>query len=43
MITQNIRDFLLKKNIKKIINYNDVDKLDEDEKNHLYSIGKKCI
>ena len=43
MITKNIRDILLKINKKEIINYSDVDKLDEDEKNHLYNIGKKCI
>ena len=41
MITKNIRDILLKINKKEIINYSDVDKLDEDEKNHLYNIGKK--
>ena len=42
MITKNIRDILLKKNkIIIIINYSYVDKLDEDEKNHLYNIGKK--
>ena len=32
MITKNIRDILLKINKKEIINYSDVDKLDEDEK-----------
>ena len=41
MITKNIRDILLKINKKEIINYSDVDKLDENEKNHLYNIGKK--
>ena len=41
MITKNIRDILLKLNKKEIINYSDVDKLDENEKNHLYNIGKK--
>jgi hypothetical protein len=41
MITKNIRDILLKINKKEIIKYSDVDKLDEDEKNHLYNIGKK--
>jgi hypothetical protein len=41
MITKNIRDILLKINKKEIINYSDVDKLDENEKNYLYNIGKK--
>ena len=41
MITKNIRDILLKISKKEIITYSDVDKLDEDEKNHLYNIGKK--
>ena len=41
MITKNIRDILLKIIKKEIINYSDVDKLDENEKNHLYNIGKK--
>ena len=41
MISKNIRDILLKINKKEIINYSDVDKLDENEKNHLYNIGKK--
>ena len=41
IITKNIRDILLKINKKEIINYSDVDKLDQDEKKHLYIIGKK--
>jgi hypothetical protein len=41
MISKNIRDILLKINKKEIINYSDVDKLDENEKNDLYNIGKK--
>ena len=41
MISKNIRDILLKINKKEIINYSDVDKLNEDEKNNLYNIGKK--
>jgi hypothetical protein len=41
MITQNIRHIISNNKYKKNKNYNDVDKLDEDEKNHLYSIGKK--
>jgi hypothetical protein len=41
MITKNIRDILLKINKKEIINYSDVDKLDENKKNHLYNLGKK--
>ena len=41
VITKNIRDILLKINKGETINYNDVDKLDEEEKNHLYNIGKK--
>ena len=32
MITKNIRDILLKINKKEIINYSDVDKLDEKKK-----------
>jgi hypothetical protein len=41
MISKNIRDILLKINKKEIINYSDVDKLTENEKNELYNIGKK--
>ena len=40
MNTKNIRD-ILKNKYKKIINYSYVDKLDENEKNHLYNIEKK--
>jgi hypothetical protein len=42
MISKNIRDILLKINKKEIINYSDVDKLDENKKKKfLYNIGKK--
>ena len=43
MISKHIRDILLKINKREFINYSDVDKLDENEKNYLYNIGKKCI
>ena len=41
MITKNIRDILLKINKNETIKYSDVDKLDEDEKDQLYELGKK--
>ena len=40
-ITKNIRDILLKLNKNEIINFNDVDKLNTEEKDQLYMIGKK--
>jgi hypothetical protein len=40
-ITNIIKDILLKLNKKEPISFNDVDKLNEQEKNQLYTIGKK--
>ena len=40
-ITKNIRDILLKLNKDETINFSDVDKLNTDEKDQLYMIGKK--
>jgi hypothetical protein len=40
-ITNNIKDILLKLNKKEPISFKDVDKLNEQEKNQLYTIGKK--
>ena len=40
-ITKNIRDILLKLNKNEIINFSDVDKLNTEEKDQLYMIGKK--
>jgi hypothetical protein len=40
-ITNNIKDILLKLNKKEPITFKDVDKLNEQEKNQLYTIGKK--
>jgi hypothetical protein len=40
-ITNNIKDILLKLNKKEPISFKDVDKLNEQEKNQLYMIGKK--
>ena len=40
-ITNNIKDILLKLNKKEPITFKDVDKLNEQEKNQLYMIGKK--
>ena len=40
-ITNNIKDILLKLIKKEPISYKDVDKLNEQEKNQLYTIGKK--
>ena len=39
----NIRDIILRINKGEIINFYDVDKLDEDEKKHVYNIGKNYI
>jgi len=39
-ITNNIKDVLLKLNKKEPISFKDVDKLNEQEKNQLYTIGK---
>jgi hypothetical protein len=41
VISTNIRDILLKLNKGETINFKDVDKLSIDEKNQLYTIGKK--
>jgi len=41
IITKNIRDILLKLNKNEIINFSDVDKLNTEEKDQLYMIGKK--
>jgi hypothetical protein len=41
VISTNIRDILLKLNKGETINYKDVDNLTIDEKNQLYTIGKK--
>jgi hypothetical protein len=38
---KNIRDILLKLNKNEIINFSDVDKLNTEEKDQLYMIGKK--
>ena len=43
IITKNIRDILLKLNKNEIINFSDVDKLNTEEKDQLYMIGKSCI
>ena len=40
-ITKNIRDILLKLNKDETINFSDVDKLNTEEKDQLYMIGKK--
>jgi len=40
-ITNNIKDILLKLNKKEPISFKDVDKVNEQEKNQLYMIGKK--
>jgi hypothetical protein len=40
-ITKNIRDILLKLNKNETINFSDVDKLNTEEKDQLYMIGKK--
>ena len=40
-ITNNIKDILLKLNKKEPISFKDVEKLIEQEKNQLYTIGKK--
>ena len=40
-ITNNIKDILLKLHKKEPISFKDVDKLNEEEKNQLYMIGKK--
>ena len=40
-ITNNIKDILLKLNKKEPISFKDVDRLNEQEKNQLYMIGKK--
>jgi hypothetical protein len=40
-ITSNVRDILMKLNRKETINFKDVDKLDSEEKNQLYTLGKK--
>ena len=40
-ITNNVKDILLKLNKKEPIRFKDVDKLNEQEKNQLYTIGKK--
>ena len=40
-ITNNIKDILLKLNRKEPITFKDVDRLNEQEKNQLYMIGKK--
>ena len=40
-ITKNIRDILLKLNKNDIKSFNDVDKLNTEEKDQLYMIGKK--
>ena len=40
-ITNNIRDIFMKLNRKETINFKDVDKLNEEEKNQLYTLGKK--
>jgi len=39
-ITNNIKDILLKLHKKEPISFNDVDKLNEEEENQLYMIGK---
>ena len=40
-VTNNIKDILLKLNKKEPISFKDVDKLNEEEKNQLYMIGKR--
>jgi hypothetical protein len=40
-ITNNVRDILMKLNKNETINFKDVDKLNTDEKNQLYILGKK--
>jgi hypothetical protein len=40
-ITKSIRDILLKLNKNEIIRFSDVDKLNTEEKDQLYIIGKK--